>query len=222
MFEKLKVWIKENKYCYVILIYIPYLIIFFAEDLLIKPKHIIDCPLDSYIPFNEYFLIPYSLWFAYFSVIPILFMFYDRESFTNLIFCMFSGIFVCFIVYLVWPNGLNLRVDVPDRNIFCWMLNHFIWKVDTPGNVCPSIHVSSSTAIAAAVLHSKMYRDKPFWRVFLPLFGLLICISTLFVKQHSIVDVICGASLTLIMYIITYHTNWKKIFYNTRFEFLVR
>lgn len=221
MIGRLREWIYGHKYCYVMLYYIIYLVIFFTLDFTMKPKYIIDCKWDDYIPFNEFFLVPYSLWFVFFVGIPAAYMFMDKYDFQQLWFCMFSGTIVCFICYIVVPNGINLRVDVPDRNVFCYLLNHFLWKVDAAVNVCPSLHVSTSVAIALVTYRSKWFKEKETgekalafallkWAVIFMM--ILICISTMFVKQHSIVDVILGTLVSVILYFVTYYTNWRKIF----------
>ena len=41
--------------------------------------HIISSPLDQYIPFCEYFVIPYYLWFLYIIAILIYFSFFGAD-----------------------------------------------------------------------------------------------------------------------------------------------
>ncbi|MCR5785997.1 MAG: phosphatase PAP2 family protein [Eubacterium sp.] len=233
----LKNWIAEHKYSYVMLYYIVYLVVFFTLDFTMQPKYIIDCKWDDYIPFNEYFLIPYSLWFLFFVGVPALYMVLDKYDFQQLWFCMFTGTVICFICYIVVPNGINLRVDVPDRNIFCFLLNHFLWKVDAAVNVCPSLHVSTSVAMALITFKSHWFAEKKKyfiekglsskavgitllkWAIILMM--ILICISTMFVKQHSVVDVICGTLVSVVLYFFTYHTNWRRIFNHGKLKVLL-
>lgn len=44
----------------------------------------IHCPLDDRIPFCEYFLIPYLLWFVFLIGIQIYTLLYDTESFKKI------------------------------------------------------------------------------------------------------------------------------------------
>ena len=39
----------------------------------------------------------------------------------------------------------------------------------------------------------------------------LICMSTVFLKQHSIIDVFCGLALSLVMYWISYRPKFERI-----------
>ena len=60
-------FIKKYKHAFVILIYLPvYLLWFFwLEAHVTADYHIIESSLDAYIPFCEYFIVPYLLWFPF-------------------------------------------------------------------------------------------------------------------------------------------------------------
>jgi len=40
---------------------------------------------------------------------------------------------------------------------------------------------------------------------------LLICVSTVFLNQHSVIDVFCGVLLTTVLFYMAYYTNWMSI-----------
>lgn len=209
VFREVKNWVVTHKYCYAMLYLLFYLITFFTLDYTVKPKYIIHCPLDDLIPFCEYFAILYFSWFPAFLLGLVGYMIYDKYDFQQLWFIMFTGMTFCFVVYIVAPNGLSLRVELPNRNLLCWLMN-FVWRVDAAVNVCPSIHVSSSVAVALVTARSKLFRGHPVRRCAIILWMLLICISTMFVKQHSVIDVLCGTAVSLVLYVLAYHTNWRK------------
>ena len=59
-------YLQKHKYL-LLLLYLPvYLIAFFTIDKIPAEHYVIRCPLDSLIPFNEYMVIPYALWFFWF------------------------------------------------------------------------------------------------------------------------------------------------------------
>jgi membrane-associated phospholipid phosphatase len=213
-------WIVTHKYCYAMLYLVFYLSTFFALDFTIKPRYIIHCSLDDKIPFCEYFAIPYFLWFPAFLLALAGYMIYDKYDFQQLWFIMFTGMTFCFAVYILLPNGLDLRVELPDRNIFCRMMK-LVWKADAAVNVCPSIHVSSSAAIALVTARSRLFEKHRLSQVLVIVLMILICISTMFVKQHSIIDVLCGTAVSLVLYGIAYHTDWRKIFRGSRLKVLL-
>ena len=63
MFCKLKPWIKEHPHCYLLGYWIFYLLYFELLEHLITPRYILHSAVDDMIPFNEYFVIPYVMWF---------------------------------------------------------------------------------------------------------------------------------------------------------------
>ncbi|MCC8103980.1 MAG: phosphatase PAP2 family protein [Clostridiales bacterium] len=83
--------------------------------------------------------------------------------------------------------------------------------MDAPVNVCPSIHVSSSVSIALVTAKSKLFKEHRGRKAAIIVLMILISISTLFVKQHSVIDVVCGAAVSLVLYVFAYHTNWRKL-----------
>ena len=68
-----------------------------------------------------------------------------------------------------------------------------------PPNVCPSIHVSSTVAVYLTICHAASVRNKKPIRTLSWIVTILICLSTMFIKQHSLVDVLCGWILSLIL-----------------------
>ena len=146
MIKQVMNWIKTHRYCLAGLYMLVFLSGFFLLELH-EPSdvHIIHCAVDDLIPFNEWFVLPYFLWYAWVPVFMIYFMIKDREAYLRLCFVMFAGATFCLFVYLLAPNGLNLRQEITSQN-FCAQIVRFLRSVDPPNNVCPSIHVSSGAS----------------------------------------------------------------------------
>ena len=117
---------------------------------------------------------------------------------------MFSGMTFCLIVYMILPNGLELRpaVETLGRDNPALRLMRLLWKADAAVNVCPSIHCQSSACMAMAFSHSKLAEGKPLRKVLAWVWAALICLSTVFLKQHSVIDVLCGIALTLVLHLV--------------------
>lgn len=206
---KVKSWIQTHLYCLSLLYFIFYLVAFVLLEKLVTPKYIIDCAWDQKIPFNEWFIIPYVSWYVILVGALGYFMFYSKKDFQDLCFMMFTGMTICLVIYAILPNGLNIRQTVPRDNILCQIVK-WLYAIDTPTNVCPSIHVSSTVAINQVIWHSKLFEHKRWWKGGSVVVTCLICVATLFVKQHSIIDMICGILLTGILSKMTYSLNWRK------------
>lgn len=183
--------------------WILYVIWFFALDWLNKdPKYIIYSPLDGYIPFCEWFIFPYCSWFFLLAGVMALLWWYDTPSYNKLCLMMFSGMTFCLIVYMILPNGLDLRpaAEAVGRDNIAMRIMRLIWKADAPNNVCPSIHCQSSGCMALAFSKSKLAEHRPWLKILAWGWAGLICVSTLFTKQHSVIDVVCGLALTAVWY----------------------
>ena len=178
--------------------YLPfYLLGFFLVEQLVEPQYIIHCAVDDWIPFCEYFIIPYAVWFVELAAIPLLLLRYDLRQYYYLCFVMFVGMTACLLIYVILPNGLDLRVEITRHNLFAEIVR-LMQQVDTPTNVCPSIHVASSMAMDLALCRSVLGR-RGWVRAASHFTFVMIVLSTLFLKQHSVIDVFWGMVLTLLL-----------------------
>ena len=96
MIKQVMNWIKTHRYCLAGLYMLVFLSGFFLLELH-EPSdvHIIHCAVDDLIPFNEWFVLPYFLWYAWVPVFMIYFMIKDREAYLRLCFVMFAGATFC-------------------------------------------------------------------------------------------------------------------------------
>lgn len=163
----------------------------------------ISCPLDDIIPFCEYFLIPYLFWFVFLVGIHIYTLLYDTESFKKLMKFIMISYSAAMLIYILFPNCQELRPVAFERdNIFTRFMVGF-YRFDTNTNVCPSIHVIGSVAVVLCAWHSKHFGTAG-WRIVFAITAFLISISTVFLKQHSIVDIFAAIPICIIGYCLVY------------------
>ena len=157
----------------------------------------VHCALDDLIPFNEWFLVPYLFWFAYMTVALAYTFFFDVPSFKRMMAFVMVTYSVTVVVYLLWPTCQQLRPDAfPRDNLLTHFLGWF-YTFDTNTNVCPSIHVLGAIAVSAAAWDSPRTRSGP-WRAAFTAMTALICLSTVFIKQHSVLDVLAALPLSAV------------------------
>lgn len=170
--------------------------------------------LDDLIPFAEIFVIPYFLWFAYIAVGYVFLMLSSKKEFIRMCIFLYTGMTICLIIYTVFPNCQNLRVDyntLGRENILISAIK-MLQQSDTPYNVFPSIHCLNSIGMHIAIAKSKKitkYKTAIVTASFI--LCVLIVLSTVFVKQHSILDVFGALALSVPLYIIAYIPKYNFI-----------
>ena len=115
--------------------------------------YIVHTVLDEKIPFCEYFIIPYLLWFIFVAVTVLYFMFFNQnkwKEYYQLIITLGIGMTLFLVISLVFPNGQDLRPVLSGNSIFIQAVQ-FIYHTDTPTNVLPSIHVFNSLTCCMAI-----------------------------------------------------------------------
>lgn len=197
----MKAFFKKYNYIqYVLLFLIFYMIGFlYLEYRTPTQIFITDTWIDQYIPFCEYFVIAYLLWFVFIALGFAYFIFIDQSGIQRTCFYLFVGMSVSLIIYLIFPNGQNLRVILNNDNLF-QVLVSFIYSIDTPTNVCPSLHVYNSIMMCMSLLKSEKIKKRVYVSGLIIISALLISMSTVMIKQHAFIDVIAAIILSLIIY----------------------
>lgn len=190
---------------------IIYLLWFSSLEKFVKSRFIIHSWLDSYIPFVEWFVIPYIIWFGYVAFVMIYFAIKSRRDFVRTGFFLCVGMTICLIIYTIAPNGINLRPTVFPRDNFLTDLVKFIYSVDTATNVCPSIHCLNSIGIHIGIVKSEKLGNNKKVKLVSFILMVAICMSTVFIKQHSIIDFFAAITLSIPLYYATYVVKWNKV-----------
>lgn len=199
--------LKTRKARWLIPVYtVFYVITFMLLEKHVTNVHIISSPLDQYIPFCEYFIIPYYLWFFYIIAVLIYFSFggADVKEYNQLVFSLGIGMTIFLFISWAWPNGLNLRPETFPRDNFFTRWVASLYQADTSTNVFPSIHVYNSVAAFIAINRCKALRKKKVIRAGAFILSTLIILSTVFLKQHSVVDMIGAFAMNAVLYVVIY------------------
>lgn len=200
----------RGRYSHLVLIWywpVYFFMFFFVERLYAVPQyHIVSCPLDELIPFHEIFVIPYLFWFVFMVWMMLYSFFYEPDvciRYNHYFILTFSA---TIIFYILYPTAQELRPPRFDRdNVFTRFLSG-LYSFDTNTNVCPSLHVIGAGAAMFAGFDTKRYRSIG-WRCFFVLAFVLISMSTVFLKQHSVVDVAAAVPVCVLGYILIYRLD---------------
>ena len=170
----------------------------------VRPKYFMYSPIDDYIPFVKVFVVPYLFWFVYMGIGFLYLGLVSKKDYYRLCWFIFGGMCICYTLYMIFPNAQNLRPVIVENDIFSRMIKH-IYSTDTNTNVAPSIHVLNSIAVHVALINCEEFKKEPkIWRALSFTTAVLICLSTVFIKQHSIKDGMWAALLATVLYIVIY------------------
>ena len=191
-------WVKDNPHCWWALVLFYLLAVYILpEKLIIDSYTSTAIPFDDLIPFFSPAVVFYVLWFPLMFFTGLWLMITDSLNFPRYMFALAICMTVSGIIYLLWPNGQDLRPDLSQpQNIFEWLLGG-LYNIDTNTNVLPSLHVSCTAVAVACIWATPTIRRKWVCAAHSVL-SLLVASSTVFVKQHAILDLFAGAALGII------------------------
>ena len=155
------------------------LALFVIIERLVVPRYVLATAADAAIPFLPLTWPVYMLFFP--LVIALSALACEREfaRFQVAVALAFLLSFVCFALF---PEAIPRPDAASIANPFLRQRLARLWMMDLPSNGCPSLHVSI-TCLACRMVWPTRYR----WPAAAT--GMLVCLSTLTLKQHTLVDV---------------------------------
>ena len=173
---------------------------YFFVKLFESEPNLIGGPIDNYIPFLPIFIIIYNLWYP-FNILALYYIFKDNisiyiKTIISLVFCFL----ISNSIFILYPTTVNRPVIESYNNIIEY-ITYMTFKIDTPATRCfPSNHCILCFIIIFGVLAIKNMSK---WKKgIIVTINTLIILSTLFVKQHVVYDVIGSLIITLICFYI--------------------
>ncbi|MGI6063471.1 CDP-alcohol phosphatidyltransferase family protein [Blautia sp.] len=199
-------YLKKSKHLWIIPAYgIFYMISFMLVERIPVETHLIHTFLDDKIPFCEYFIIPYVLW--YFVVLGSVLYFAlgspGKKEYYQYMGTLGVGMTLFLIISYVYPNGQDLRPVLEGGSPFIQAVQ-FLYLIDTPTNIFPSMHVFNAVACCVALLNNKKCRQNRIFTAGNIIITVSIVLSTMFLKQHSVEDVVTALILNVICYQVFY------------------
>lgn len=203
-------FLKKYPHAWLSLYFVFYLLMFFTVEKVVDGSGeywVSYMPLDDRIPFVEAFVVPYCLWYPFLALVGIVLLLHDGDGFKKYIYFVAIGFTVSLVFCLLVPNGQDLRPSRFERsNIFTKLIG-LLYAADTNTNVFPSMHVIGCAAGVCAAFHSESMRRMRWPLLILSLF---ITASTVFIKQHSFLDIIGALVLCVPIYMLVYLLPERK------------
>lgn len=191
-------YITKHPYCFCILL-ILLLLGWYQVLQQIPAEHcyLLHTSLDDRIPFCPWFLIPYVLWYIYFYGMLFLFLILkEQKSFYRYVALLSIGLTICLLICTLFPCITDVRPSVSKDATGILAVIRFLYTIDKPAVIFPSMHAFGAVAAHHAVVSCPRLRR---WRI--PSFLLMISIitSTCLIKQHSVVDAIAGTLIGILL-----------------------
>lgn len=158
--------------------------------------HLLVTDLDGKIPFLKGFIIPYMIWMPFLYLTLIYFYFRDRSLYYRTLVTYTVCVLICYSIYMIFqttvPREAMLGEDLLSRMVL------FIYTNDAPFNCFPSIHCLTSYLLLLAASRSEAISRRAV--SFIGIISWSIIASTVFVKQHVVLDVFAGVALAHVVF----------------------
>lgn len=161
--------------------------------------------LDKQIPFVSMFIFPYIYWYVYIFIGLIFILLKDRRRYIRALLAVYIGMFVCYFIYYLFPVEI-VRPTVVNNSLSNRLVN-IIYQNDRPFNCFPSLHVLNTYII----MRYTSRKENKLWFYYTQIVGILIILSTLFIKQHFILDGIAAIILGEVVILISKKIEDKHI-----------
>ncbi|MBS4803760.1 MAG: phosphatase PAP2 family protein [Clostridium sp.] len=145
--------------------------------------------LDYEIPFLSIFIFPYIYWYIFILLGLVFILSKDRNRYARTLLAIYVAMCICYLFYYLYPVEIS-RPVIANTNIPNRLVN-IIYENDRPLNCFPSIHVLNTYII----MRFTKLKDNKSWFWYTNISGILIMLSTLFIKQHFILDGVMAIAL---------------------------
>jgi len=202
-------WLSKNRHVYWLLGLIALALAYFATQHIGLRYHVVHLPLDDRIPFCPAFVVFYILWYFYVPGCMLWACFRARDVFYRQVAALFSGAFVCAAVFVLYPTCVDFRPSAAGPGL-ARALCRLIYANDAPVNVFPSLHCYEALVMHLATFRVPPLRAHKALRLASFALVVLICLSTLLIKQHSAADLIAGCALAVAAHSLTTYLFSKR------------
>ncbi|MBU3190082.1 phosphatase PAP2 family protein [Clostridium bowmanii] len=159
--------------------------------------------VDKAIPFLKIFILPYITWYGYVAIGLIYLCMKNRRNYYTSLISLNLGILICYVIYVIFQTTVP-RPIVTGADMLSKLVN-MIYKNDNPFNCFPSMHVTTTYIIIKGINHTE---NNTVTGVVFNIIGVLIIISTQFVKQHVVLDLVFAVLLSEVIF--RFINNIKK------------
>lgn len=159
-----------------------------------KVRHVPELALDRAWPLVPFWALVYGALYLFLILLPIFVVRHDALIRRTVYAYLSIWITAYLFFFVVYPTAAPRPDLVIGEGFALWGLRA-LYSADPPYNCFPSLHVAHSFVSALAV--SRVHRRLGIIGV---ISATLVALSTLFTKQHYVLDVIAGVLMALVAY----------------------
>jgi membrane-associated phospholipid phosphatase len=162
-------------------------------------RHTPEVAWDRAVPLVPWWAIVYGGLYLFLILLPFFVVRQDelirRTVYAYLLIWVTAYVFF----FAIYPTAAPRPISVSGEGFGVWGLRA-LYSADPPHNCFPSLHVAHSlvSALACSRVHRRL-------GVIAVIAAALVAASTLFTKQHYVLDVLAGSVLALVAYAIFLH-----------------
>ena len=179
----------------IVLVSLIPLYVFIPELMHGRTRHVPELALDRVMPLQPAWALVYGPLYLFLIILPVLVV-RQQEHIRRTVFAYLMVWIVAYVCFLVYPTVAPRPTEVIGQGFGVWGLR-LLYSADPPYNCFPSLHVAHS--FVSALTCYRVHRETGIAAV---LCASLVAVSTLYSKQHYILDVIAGLFLAWVAYVI--------------------
>lgn len=160
-----------------------------------RPTYVPDTALDHAVPLEPAWMLVYGSLYVFVVVMPLLVV-RQQALFRRAMQAYLTVMLVAYAGFVLYPTVAPRPDDVPGAGFAAWSLR-IAYAIDPPHGCLPSLHVAY--AVVSALTCYRVHRGVGIAAV---AWAALIGVSTLFTRQHYVVDALAGALAAYVAYVL--------------------
>ena len=178
--------------------------VYFLIKLALSNYNVLNSFLD--VPLIKSFVFFYDSWYPFVILAAFFIYLHDHETYYKLIFSIIISAILSYITFVIYPT-MVIRPDIEVKTVVDWLLD-FTYRTDSPAINCfPSLHSIFCLLISYYIY--KCQNMKKTYKIGIIIYSTLIVLSTVFIKQHIVEDVICSIIYVIIALVLVHYFSDK-------------
>ena len=160
-----------------------------------RPAYAPEIALDAAFPLQPAWMLVYGSLYVFIGILPVLVV-RQQELFRRAMQAYLTVMIAAYAGFLLYPTAAPRPAEVVGDGFAAWSLR-LAYSLDPPHGCFPSLHVAYAfvSALTCYRVHRGVGSGAAIWAT-------LIGFSTLYTKQHYVVDAVAGALLAYVAYLV--------------------